>query len=444
MHYLGIDIGTSSICGVVYDFTNKKIESLNKKNDSTLKTVNSWESIQDPSKITLLVNEIVDQYFTKYSDIRGIGVTGQMHGILYVDKDGNAVSPLFTWQDNRGNEIYKSDKTYVQYLVEKTNYPLATGYGLVTHFFNIVNNKVPVTANKLCTIMDFVVMNLTKNRNPLIDYTNAASLGFFDIEKNSFDLQSLKDININTHIIPEIKESQSIAGYYQDIVPVYIAIGDNQASFLGSVNDVKKSIHITVGTSSQISVYTDKYIEVKSMDIRPFPTGGFLLVGAALCGGQSLMILKSFFENTLELFGKKPVQHIDIFKIINSIDYYSDIKDNLVVQTTFDGTRDSPWIKGSISNISRYNFMPENLIIGFMKGISQELYDFYTIIPDYVKKNKTLVVGSGNAIKKNEILIKIFEERFQKRFLLSEFEEEAAFGACILSMIGESDQAKVS
>lgn len=76
-----------------------------------------------------------------------------------------------------------------------------------------------------------------------------------------------------------------------------------------------------------------------------------------------------------------------------------------------------------------------------MKGISQELYDFYMIIPEYIKRDKNLVVGSGNAIKKNKILIKIFEEQFQKKLLLSEFEEEAAFGACMLSLMGETNHA---
>lgn len=443
MYFLGIDIGTSTICGVVYNVINNEIESIKIDNDSAFDTGNSWENIQDPTRIMFLVNEILHQCFEKYSDIRGIGVTGQMHGILYVDEEGNAVSPLYTWQDNRGNAAYNSEKTYVKYLVEKTNYPLASGYGLVTHFFNMVNNKVPRTAFKLCTIMDFVVMKLTNNKRPIIDYTNAASLGFFDVRNTLFDLQSLKNIDVDVQIIPEIRESSSIAGYYQRTIPVFNAIGDNQASFLGSVDDVEKSIHITVGTSSQISIYSKEYLEVKSMDVRPFPTGGFLLVGAALCGGQSLMVLKRFYENTLKLFGCEFSQNIDFFKTFNSISdsLYSD--DPLIVQTTFDGTRDSPFMRGKISNISKYNFCPENLIIGFMKGISQELFDFYKKMPDNTKKNKTLVIGSGNAIKNNPLLIKIFEERFQKKLHLSEFEEEAAFGACRLSLMRETDRIQV-
>ena len=68
--------------------------------------------------------------------------------------------------------------------------------------------------------------------------------------------------------------SASIAGYFEKI-PVYAAIGDNQASFLGSVRDKDHSIHITVGTSSQISIYTDRYMEIDSLDTRPLPGGGY-------------------------------------------------------------------------------------------------------------------------------------------------------------------------
>ena len=42
-------------------------------------------------------------FFARYPDIERIGVTGQMHGILYLDGEGNAVSPLYTWQDARGD-----------------------------------------------------------------------------------------------------------------------------------------------------------------------------------------------------------------------------------------------------------------------------------------------------------------------------------------------------
>ncbi|KAA6332652.1 Glycerol kinase [termite gut metagenome] len=149
--------------------------------------------------------------------------------------------------------------------------------------------------------MDYVVMKLSGKKKPLTDCSNGASLGFFDVENLKFDYLALDKVGIDASIIPELDDSVSCIGYYNDI-PVYTATGDNQAAFLGSVQDIYKSIHITVGTSSQISVYSDKFIKISGLDTRPFPGGGYILVGAALCGGQAFSMLKVFFEKTLNMF----------------------------------------------------------------------------------------------------------------------------------------------
>ena len=57
-----------------------------------------------------------------------------MHGMLYVDIDGNAVSPLYTWQDGCGNRVLEEGKSSAQILKEKAG-ASASGYGLATHFY---------------------------------------------------------------------------------------------------------------------------------------------------------------------------------------------------------------------------------------------------------------------------------------------------------------------
>ena len=94
MHFIGIDIGTSSICGVAYHLTDKKIESITKSNHTSIETSGTWEKMQDPAKIMDIVRDMITEFSAKYPDIKGIGFTGQMHGILYVDEQGEAVSPL--------------------------------------------------------------------------------------------------------------------------------------------------------------------------------------------------------------------------------------------------------------------------------------------------------------------------------------------------------------
>ena len=436
MHFIGIDIGTSSICGVAYHYTGNKIESVTKSNNTSVTTSDTWEKIQDPVKIIDIVFSMMAEFSAKYSDIKGIGFTGQMHGILYVDEKGEAVSPLYTWQDGRGNQPYIDGKTCSEYLSAKTGYSLATGFGLVTHFYNREHGLVPDRAVKLCTIMDYAVMKLTGRTTPLIDYSNGASLGFFDREKLVFDIAALERAGIDPSILPETGQSASLAGYYKGDIPVYSAIGDNQASFLGSVTDISRSVHVTVGTSSQISIYTDTYVEVESVDTRPFPGGGYILVGAALCGGKSFDILKSFFEHTLNFFSGDAAKAVDFYHTMTSLNY-DEITDDLpVVETLFDGTRFAPSKRGSIANISISNLTPENLVVGFLKGICSELYDFYQLIPENIRNKKTVLVGSGNGIKKNPLLCKAFEEQFQFGLHLSQVMEESAFGACLCAIVG--------
>lgn len=449
MCFIGIDIGTSSISSVAYDLKKNKIESLTIANDSVIVSEVLWEKTQSPDRIIEIVEEIMEDFSSRYPDIKGIGVTGQMHGILYLNEQGEAVSPLYTWQDGRGNQLYRENKTYAAYLSEETGYALATGFGLVTHFYNQVNGLVPGNAKRICTIMDYVVMKLAGQKTPLTDYSNGASIGFFDTKNLCFDHAALEKVGIDLSILPELSESATCCGYNKRQIPVYSAIGDNQAAFLGSVKDIHHSIHITVGTSSQISVYSDKFIKIPELDTRPFPGGGYILVGAALCGGQAFVMLKNFFEQTLRAFlpalSDEQLQAggLDLYRVMTSVPYKEDVCDLPIVETLFDGTRFAPWKRGHIENISLSNFTPENLVLGFLKGISRELHDFYQRLPENIRHGKDVIVGSGNALKRNPLLCQAFEELFGCKLSFSLYQEEAAFGAC-LSAVKKGDRCKIA
>ena len=435
MNFIGIDIGTSSICGIVYNTVSKDIVSIAKINNTDMLSCNVWEKVQDANAIVDIVLDLIQELRIQYPDIKGIGLSGQMHGILYVNAEGEAVSPLYTWQDMRGSLLYKDGMSYAAYLSKQTGFPLSTGFGLVTHYYNKVNSLVPQNAVKLCTIMDYTAIRLTGKCEPLVDCSNAASLGFFDKEKLAFDKEALWNVGIDSSILPEIGKAFSRVGHYENI-SVYTAIGDNQASFLGSIRDIRHSIHITVGTSSQISVYSEDYVNVPLLDTRPLPGGGYILVGAALCGGCSFSLLKKFFSETIKLYTGEEMDDTDLYKIMVSVPYKEVQEDDIRVETLFGGTRSHPEKRGKIMNISCLNWHPENLIRGFLEGMSQELYDFYQLLPNSVRERKTILVGSGNGIKRNPLLCQILEERFKCHLQVSACREEAALGACICGMVG--------
>lgn len=436
MRFLGIDTGTSSISGLVYDTDSGGVETITEINNADLPAAARFESIQDTAAIMAIVEGMIERFRAKYSDIRGIGFSGQMHGVLYVDARGEAVSPLYTWQDGRGSEPFRDGLTCAEWLSRETGLPLSTGFGLVTHFYNMENGLVPRSAVKLCTVMDYAVMKLTGNTEPTVDPSNAAALGFFDKERLEFDRHALKRVSIDPAILPRVAAAASRAGYY-DGMAVYTATGDNQAAFLGSVRDIERSVHVTVGTSGQLSLYSEKYVEIPGLDTRPLPGGGYIIVGAALCGGQSFALLKDFFMDTVRLFSGWEMSDADLYKAMLSIPCTGVSDDDPVTSTLFEGTRGEPARRGSISNLSISNLTPEKLILSFLRGIARELWDFYDRIPSEIRRDRTLLVGSGNGIMKNALLRRAFEERFGLGMRVSECREAAALGACLCAMVGE-------
>ena len=280
MRAIGIDLGTTSICGILIDTDSGKVlQSRTENSNAFIEGKFSWERLQQPEKIISLAMDILETLMCE--DVSAIGVTGQMHGIVYFDCKGTAVSPLYTWQDGRGNQPYL-DTTYAQYLLSHS------GYGNVTDFYNRQNGLVPNSAVGYCTIHDYFVMRLCNLTKPQIHISNAASFGCFDIKKNCF--------TYDCSIEPVL--DFTVAGKFRDI-PVGVAIGDNQSSVFSSLASTD-SILLNIGTGSQVSIVSDKIVEAPGIETRPYFEGQYLVVGSALCGGRAYAVLKDFYVRLLK------------------------------------------------------------------------------------------------------------------------------------------------
>ena len=420
---LGLDIGTTTISAVVTDAeTGKILDSRTVKNDSVI----NGTKRQKPEIIINTVLAVREELTKAHAPFTATGVTGQMHGILYLDKDGEAVSPLYTWQDESGNKPYKGG-TYASYLTQTTGHAMASGFGLVTHFVNTEENKVPEKAVTLSTIHDYLVMKLTGRKSPVMHSSDAASLGCFDLAKGDFDEEALAKIGIDRGFLPEVCTTCTVAGKDPDGVPVSVAIGDNQASVLGSVSD-ENSILVNIGTGSQVSVITDTPKALSEGEARPLNDSRFILVGAPLCGGRSFALLHKFFSECVGIFGGNKE---DVYKNMDKIAEMSPDEHTLTVDTRFCGTRKNPDIKGSVSGITESNFTPAELTRGFLYGMANELY---TLFEGFDIKGNVLV-SSGNAVRKSSVLRHYLEELFGMKLSVPAHTEEASFGAAIFASV---------
>ena len=84
MKAIGIDIGTTSVCGVLIDAVTGCVEKpVAKNNNAFIKGCAKWEKIQSVDKIVTVATDILESLIAVGSEVGVIGVTGQMHGIGY-------------------------------------------------------------------------------------------------------------------------------------------------------------------------------------------------------------------------------------------------------------------------------------------------------------------------------------------------------------------------
>lgn len=424
---IGLDIGTTTICGILMDAdTGEMIKKITLANDTLIVGMEDFEKLQDTAKIEEKCFQIIEELSGGADNLACIGVTGQMHGIVYVDREGNYVSPVIIWQDGRGDCPYPNqpDKSYAQVLSQRSGYRLATGFGAVTHYYNWKNHLIPEMAVTFCTIPDYIAMRLAGLHKPVLHGSMAASLGLFSMEQGVFDQETIEKLGMDCSFFPEVLKEEVSIGMWKGMAKIGPAFGDNQASFLGSV-DGRSNVLVNVGTGSQVSILGEDglrawerraavsgikdggtaALETRAMragektfdnlECRPFMEGRCLYVGSSLCGGYAYALLKGLFEEVLEMCGKEPLP--DLYELMNIWGEKSREQGvSLAVDTRFRGSRKEPELRGKIENISPDNLKAGALICGVLEGICQELWELY-------REYETHVSGSDRNKEKNGV-----------------------------------------
>lgn len=435
MKTIGIDIGTTTISAVVMDTENKKLlTSRTVANGSFIQTAYEWERIQDVNLLIKKAKELLDELLQQYPDTEAIGLTGQMHGILYTNKEGQCISPLYTWQDGSGDQPEFDGESIAAQITRKYGIFAATGFGLVTCLYHVKKGLVPEGSVSVCTISDYLGMCLTGRKSPLLHASNGASLGFYDTKNWRFQEEMIADAGMELSMQPEVTADIKELGTYRGI-PVLVSLGDNQASFLGAVGMQENVWQVNVGTGGQISVLSEQHFEASGIEARPFLKKKYILTGAVLCAGRAYAILEQFFQRYAEAMGIESGEQYGIMEKLAR----SAKKDagGIRVVTKFMGTRVNPELRGNISGLSEENFLPENLVLGVIQGIIREFYDIYQEIYLGVGIRAEKLIASGNGIRRNEVLRDNLKRMFRTDLEMATFQEEAACGAALSALYVE-------
>lgn len=430
---IGIDIGTTTACAVVYDIDSREqIEAYSLPHNSYIKAGELSE--QSPDIIMEKTKKLLFHILDSYDKIVSIGITGQMHGIVYINSQGKAVSNLINWQDKRADIIIKDNKSTSELIYDITGVRVPTGYGIATHYYNMLLGTVPSEAVSLCSIMDLFAMEICESKKPLVHASIGASLGLFDIKENTFMYDKLLRLGIDKELLPSITDKSAIVGKCRGI-DVSVPIGDNQASFLGSVSKNKDTLLVNMGTGSQISYACNKYTELDGeLELRPFIEGKYLACGSALCGGFAYSMLEEFFRSYMVSVGMPDKSQ---YSTLNSLarQALDNKEQGLLVDAYFCGKRSEPSKRGSINMIDRYSFTPSALVLGVLKGMCKELYELYEGVQD----KKSHIVASGGVVKRAEVLRELIAQCFGASVSTTKASEEAGTGSALFSALATNN-----
>ncbi len=432
---LGVDIGTTSISAKLVAASDGR--SIHTYSISHATAFGSEHPAYIPDafaadaeqllEITLgLIRSAVGAYPT----IAAIGLTGQMHGIVCLNSDGEPISPLYTWQNQFGLRSVDGE-TICERILRLTGRSVPTGYGLVTLYALGELGLLPAETARVACISDVAVMKLCGDKAPVCHPTNAASLGFYDLGENRFETDLLARLGIPAEILPKVAPDFGSCGCFEGI-PVAASIGDNQAGVFGSLADEASAL-LNVGTSGQISLIggyepPERCLE-RGYELRPYLGGKFLLSGSVLCGGRALELLARLIGEVAGEFGASPTKN-QLYECINRLAARS--QGRLRVSTVFAGTRLNPDLRGSICGIGVEDFTLAELSGGFIDGIIGELYELSERMS--ARKVESIVI-SGNAIRRSSAMRASAERIFGCTTRLPQSSEEAAFGAALCAGI---------
>ncbi len=456
---LGLDIGTTTITALALDAERGDVvAAVTLANDADITPPENkaggrseWDALRMAMKAYDAAREAAGKLGARKADVCGIGLTGQQHGVVIVDDEQRPLTPFINWQDRRGLER-AGGKSYVEQAARmagsgapnRTGCALATGFMGVTLFWMKENGALP-PSGKACFVTDYLGAVLT-GEGPLTDPTMGASSGLFNLADRRWDGGLLEALGLPPGLFPQVREAGDRYGALTPQaasriglpagVPVFVGLGDNQASFLGSVSAHGQTVQVNVGTGGQVGRYTDTIHDAPPLETRPFPRGGYLLVEAGLCGGRAYATLRRFYQQVaVQVFGASPEK--DVYAAMNALARAAPRgAGGISCEPFFTGTRAEPDRRAAWSGVSDANFTPANMTRALLEGMARAFHQGYRLIQHATKAPCARLVGAGNGVRENPVLAGIIAEEFGLPLVVPAHREEAAYGAALVAALG--------
>ena len=310
MKYLiGIDIGTSGTKSVLFDTDGNVIASALEEYP-LLQPQNGWAE-QDPHDWWHAVCKTLNEIAKAATDgeICGIGLSGQMHGLVMLDEDNNVIRNSIIWCDGRTSTECKEIEDLIGHdrLIEITANPALEGFTASKIMW--VKKHEPENYKRCKHILlpkDYIRYKLTGEY--ATEVSDASGMQLMDIKNRCWSKEVCDKLDIDMSLLAKMHESPDVTGYTTDEaskttglnsgIPVCGGAGDNAAAAIGTGVCCDGKSFVTIGTSGVVFAHTDEAIIDKKGRVHTFccaVPGAWHVMGVTQAAGLSL----NWFRNNL-------------------------------------------------------------------------------------------------------------------------------------------------
>ena len=429
--YLGIDLGTSSVKLLLMD-KNGKIESIIQKEYPINYFNGNWAE-QNPEDWWYAVKDGITE-ISQGVKIKGISFSGQMHGLVVLDKSDNIIRPAILWCDQRTEKecIELNNKKITKF----TGNQALTGF-TAPKILWMKENEIE-NFNKISKIMlpkDYIAYKLTGIH--ATDVSDASGMLIFDVKERRWSKEAMEILGIKINQLAKVYESFEVIGSVKKElleelnlsheVKVIIGGGDQAVGAIGVGAVEEGLISVALGTSGVVFAPTEKFYVDKKFRLHSFchANNKYHQMGVMLSASSSY---KWWIENINE--SKEYEKFNKLAEKANAGSNGLYFLPYLIGERT---PHNDPEAKGGFIGLN-INHTKGDMTRSILEGVSYGLKDSLILLEGMgIKINKVRISGGGS---KSKLWKQILADIFNKEIISVNSEEGPAFGAAILACVG--------
>ncbi|NLL38845.1 MAG: xylulokinase [Clostridiales bacterium] len=328
-YLIGIDLGTSGTKTILFDAEGNIIASESKeypmyqpKNGWAEQDADDWAQAGFAT-----IKAVIGKSGVSPSHIAGIGISGQMHGLVMLDEEGRPLRKSIIWCDQRTAKECEeiTDRVGQKRLIEITANPALTGFTASKILW--VRNNEPEIYNKCRHILlpkDYLRYRMTGEF--ATEVSDASGMQLLDVPKRRWSREVLEALDIEPSMLGKVYESPEVTGYVTQEcaratglkagTPVVGGAGDNAAAALGVGVYKDGMAFTTIGTSGVVYAHKEPDAEGR-LDPRAIdPLGRVHTFCCAVPGAWHVMgvtqaagLSRSWFRHNIA--GGEPYEQLD-------------------------------------------------------------------------------------------------------------------------------------